>query len=268
MSTQYQGLSAKDLQTYLKDKNVYFGAIDGDEGKKTKKAVLDFLIAVKVSVAVSSSLYTRQRLAVCQYLFSELGFYTGSIDGLYGPNTENAIDQYQMSMREVQLPSGDERQASVSNNWPRHSQIEGFYGAPGSNHVVVQLPYPMKLAWDLNTSITRLTINRKCSESFLRVMTNVLDIYGIKRIQDLGLDLFGGCYNNRNMRGGGRKSTHAYAAALDFDPLNNPLRGGAEKATFSHSNYDAWWKCWEDEGWVSLGRERNFDWMHVQAVKL
>ena len=32
--------------------------------------------------------------------------------------------------------------------------------------------------------------------------------------------------------------------------------------------YDAWWRCWESEGWVSLGRLRNFDWMHIQAAKL
>lgn len=28
------------------------------------------------------------------------------------------------------------------------------------------------------------------------------------------------------------------------------------------------WKCWEEEGWVSLGRQRNYDRMHVQAAKL
>ena len=25
---------------------------------------------------------------------------------------------------------------------------------------------------------------------------------------------------------------------------------------------------WEEEGWISLGRARDFDWMHVQAARL
>ena len=29
-----------------------------------------------------------------------------------------------------------------------------------------------------------------------------------------------------------------------------------------------WWRIWEEQGWTSLGRVRNFDWMHVQATKL
>jgi len=31
---------------------------------------------------------------------------------------------------------------------------------------------------------------------------------------------------------------------------------------------EAFWKAWEEEGWLSLGRSRNFDWMHVQACRL
>ena len=41
-----------------------------------------------------------------------------------------------------------------------------------------------------------------------------------------------------------------------------------DKATFAKPEYERWWQCWEEEGWLSLGRTRNFDWMHVQAAKL
>ena len=37
---------------------------------------------------------------------------------------------------------------------------------------------------------------------------------------------------------------------------------------FARPEYNMWWKLWEEEGWVSLERQRNFDWMHVQAARL
>ena len=79
---------------------------------------------------------------------------------------------------------------------------------------------------------------------------------------------FGGCYENRAIRGGTRPSTHSWGIALDFDPDNNPLaRSESHKATFKGPEYNKWWQFWEDEGWVSLGRTLGYDWMHVQAAR-
>jgi len=61
---------------------------------------------------------------------------------------------------------------------------------------------------------------------------------------------------------------HAYGAAFDFDPLRNGLKVKAPMARLSHQDAIPFWEIWEAEGWVSLGRARNFDYMHVQAVRL
>jgi hypothetical protein len=50
--------------------------------------------------------------------------------------------------------------------------------------------------------------------------------------------------------------------------MRNQLNFGRDRATLDHTDYDFWWHTWEDEGWVSLGRSRNFDWMHIQAARL
>lgn len=87
-------------------------------------------------------------------------------------------------------------------------------------------------------------------------------------IRALGLDLFGGCLNVRAMRGGKALSMHSWGIAIDVDPEHNPLRWGRDKARMAGPDYAPFLDIWESEGWISLGRERNYDWMHVQAARL
>ena len=61
---------------------------------------------------------------------------------------------------------------------------------------------------------------------------------------------------------------HSRGIALDYDPTRYKLRWGRDRAHLAGADYEDWWQCWEAEGWVSLGRTRNFDWMRVQAAKL
>jgi hypothetical protein len=100
-----------------------------------------------------------------------------------------------------------------------------------------------------------------------KVLTNVFEHYGEERIKELGLDLWGGCFNFRKKRGGSTMSTHSWAIAVDYHPEMNRLRWGWNDAVFARPDYDFWWKAWEEEGWVGLGRVSNFDWMHIQACR-
>jgi hypothetical protein len=99
------------------------------------------------------------------------------------------------------------------------------------------------------------------------VLNRVLSHYGEEKIKALGLDMFGGCLNVRKIRGGNRYSTHSWGISIDYNPAQNKLRWGKDKAQFAKPEYDMWWKCWEDEGWISLGRLKDYDWMHVQAAR-
>ncbi len=202
-----------------------------------------------------------------QRLLRKLGFDPGPIDGIPGRRTRLAL-QEALGNQEIPDREQDSLAPTGGRNWPRQSNMEAFYGPPGTNHTKISTPYPLRIAWDLRTTIERFTINKKCADSAQAVLEEVLKHYGLAEIKRLRLDIFGGCYNNRNMRGGSRKSTHAYAAAIDFDPTRNQLRWKSNKAAFAKSEYDAWWRAWEAAGWVSLGRARDFDWMHVQAVRL
>ena len=153
--------------------------------------------------------------------------------------------------------------------WPTQSGCRAFYGVPGANPARLELPFPMYLAWDTSTVIKAFTINAKCHSSANRVFKRILELYPTESARkDCGINLFSGCFNNRPMRGGSQLSMHAFACAIDFDDTRNQLKWGRKQARLAKPDCTPFWEAWEAEGWVSLGRTRDFDWMHVQAARL
>ncbi len=63
-------------------------------------------------------------------------------------------------------------------------------------------------------------------------------------------------------------STHSWGIAIDWDADRNPLRATSKTALLATPPYAKFLDLWEEEGFVSLGRARNYDWMHVQAARL
>ncbi len=139
----------------------------------------------------------------------------------------------------------------------------------------------MTLAWDRFVPITRFSINNRCHDSALRVLERIAEHYSPAEIIEHGFNLFAGCYNKRRMRGGSSWSMHAWGIAIDFDSARNRFRWGYDakldandewgtngKPYLARPECDKFWEFWEDEGWLSLGRARNYDWMHVQAASL
>jgi hypothetical protein len=125
----------------------------------------------------------------------------------------------------------------------------------------------MKLAWDTGTIVKKISCNQKCTKAIYSIFEKTLNVYG-KDISKLRLDLFGGCVNVRKMRGGSSWSIHSWGAAVDMDPDNNQLKWGKDRASFAKAVYDDYWKIVEAEDATSLGRSRNFDWMHFQFADL
>jgi hypothetical protein len=126
----------------------------------------------------------------------------------------------------------------------------------------------MMLAWDPRTPVRRISCHKLVAPSAQRVFDQVAKIYTPTEIKDLGLHMYGGCYNLRQMRGGAAWSMHAFAIALDFDPARNRLHWGRDRARLARDDAKPFWDAWEAEGWTSLGRARNYDWMHIQAPGL
>ena len=155
--------------------------------------------------------------------------------------------------------------------WPRQSEVRAFFGEPGGPQCTAgmcELPFPMVIAWDKTQIIRRFRCHAKVEAAFERVFAGVLKHYGMEQIAQLGLNVFGGCYNYRPMRGGNAWSMHSWGIAVDLDPARNQLKWGRDKAVFARPEYQAFWEIVESEGLLSLGRARNMDWMHFQAARL
>ena len=188
------------------------------------------------------------------------------VDGDAGPSTQSALSDAVDALSEIKGPLRTD--APHSNDWPRQRDCIKYYGSPGTNQTKIALPFPMKLAWDTSIIVNAMTLHEKVASSAERCFERIADAYSAKKRADIGLDMFGGSLNVRKMRGGTVWSMHSWGIAIDFDPIRNQLRWKAGKARLSEPDAEVFWRIWEDEGWLSLGRARNFDWMHIQAARL
>jgi hypothetical protein len=113
-------------------------------------------------------------------------------------------------------------------------------------------------------TVTRMRCHKLVADKFQAVFKDLLDTYGLARIKELGIDLFGGCFNFRKMRGGSAWSKHSWGIAIDLDPARNTLKETRSTARFARPEYQPMIDIFYKHGFISLGVERNFDWMHFE----
>lgn len=270
-----------ESQRLLAAAGYYDGALDGDFGPKSRRAAETLLDrrSSELPRGWSRWNWTRKRIAASQLVLKYAGFEeVGAIDGFVGPSTQHALENWNHTQDRGHRPDNwrdeiadDEGPELNLEPWPRQRDLTRFYGEAGGPQCTagkVNLPFRMKIAWNRRQTITRFSCHEKVADSAERVYKKIASAYSPEAISRLGFDLFGGCYNFRNKRGGSTLSTHAYGIAIDTDPERNQLRWGRDRALLATPECEEFWRIWESERWLSLGRARNFDWMHVQAARL
>ena len=142
------------------------------------------------------------------------------------------------------------------------------YGTPnetGAGYLVrINLPYPMRLAWDTDTTVNSIMCHKLVADRLSSVFNELMVEYGYNKIKELGIDLFGGCFNYRRMRNGSAWSMHAWGIAIDLDPARNTLKETKRTARFARPEYKPMIDIFYKHGFISLGIEKGFDFMHFQ----
>jgi hypothetical protein len=110
------------------------------------------------------------------------------------------------------------------SKWPHDDTASKtkFFGRPGTNLVSVIPPFQM---YYNKHPIKSITVNKMVATSLLLVFNEILDKCGHdqKKVDEIGASAYGGCYNDRPIRGSKNISNHAFAAAIDIDPIRLPL---------------------------------------------
>lgn len=177
-------------------------------------------------------------------------------DGIIGPKTLAAISAA------LGIPRAPE--------WPTQANVRAgnsIFGKPGDESALVSIKPAYQLYFE-GTPIKTIRVHRLIADHVAAALKEVLEHYGPQRIKELSLDQYGGSYNYRSTATGRSLSMHAWGVALDFTPGLNAYEKRKPYASLSRPECDAWWEIWERHGAVSLGRERDYDWMHLQFAKL
>lgn len=177
-------------------------------------------------------------------------------DGIIGPQTLRAICS-ELGVKETPA-------------WPTQEEVRkgcSIFGAPGREEALTSIIPAYTLYYE-NSPVRSIRVHALIAPHVKRALEEVLAHYGENEIQRLGLNQFGGCYNYRPTSSGKSLSLHAWGIALDFAPRTNAYALKSPRASLSHPDCEPWWRIWEQHGAVSLGRERNFDWMHLQFARL
>lgn len=139
------------------------------------------------------------------------------------------------------------------------------YGDPLSWDLArAKCPFPMVIAWDKNHTLDSFMCHKRIKDNIEAALDCILQEYGIDRIIELNLNQFGGCHNDRKMRGGSKWSSHAWGIAIDIDPKHNGLRTKAPKAAFSRPEYDPFMDIMYEHNFINYGIEKDYDWMHFE----
>ena len=145
------------------------------------------------------------------------------------------------------------------------------YGQPGdpSNVELIKPPFQM---YEYGIPVRALSVHKDVAASLLNALEEIQRVYGNDRIKALKLDQTGGTYAYRkNANDSTRLSLHSWGIAIDVYPNANQNQQTSKSIpppAFTKPEYKDFINIMEKNGWYSLGKFGDYDYMHFQAWDL
>lgn len=274
-------MNKREAQMVWKKAGFYDGGIDGDIGRKSRKAMSEIRSrhVSEFTFKFDRRMKKREMIACTQVCLNLLGFEAGVVDGYCGHNTREALSGFMYWItngeREVISRTPVLQRPSGSVEIPHQREVATFYGDPArgeeymrSRLKTIRLPFKMRIDYDLDQRTSRMTVHEKCAPSLYDAMVKVHDEYGIREMRRLGIDRYAGGFNYRKMRGGSSWSMHAYGCAVDFYARPNSLRMKCPEALFCGPEYRRFLDIMEAHNWLPAIRLWGADAMHFQQARI
>ena len=171
-------------------------------------------------------------------------------DGFWGPRSMASCQEYLRRMMPKPHPS------------VRAENVEAVYGPSGESRLVrIKFPY---LMYYEGLRVTSTFVHESAAASLAAALDMLRLVYPTNEERAAaGVNVFGGVYNDRNMRGSNIKSMHAYGLAIDLDPERNGNH--VHWPTKAHMPLEVM-ECFAANGWTPAGAFWGRDAMHFQFV--
>lgn len=168
-------------------------------------------------------------------------------DGIWGQKSVMACRSYLRSlMPKTDAPSPDDK------------EMIAYYGEPGNVKNLTSINVADLGVEYEGAHVKSIRCHRKVADSLLAALRDVA-----KGPAAWVLKEYAGCFNNRVMRGGKRKSKHAWGVAIDLAPGTNGLRQSwPQESTMPLEVMEAFARA----GWISAGAEWGRDAMHFERT--
>ena len=185
------------------------------------------------------------------------------------PSTEEPDPSFaaaQEKLAEQKKKQKKKAEKAVANT-KRQQAIVDRYGEPGDkdNLVTVVLPAGLNLTYDGKKQTKIKGVHKDVSANLLNAFDQLIATYGTEKLTSLKINFYSGYYNKRTKRGGTTWSMHSWGIAIDLYASKNWLTTKAPDALFSKAEYQTFIDIMENNGFYSLGRAKNYDYMHFQA---